>query len=433
MTSKKDNDKKQIITSEKNIVKDDFSEHKKILMSLNYNIFKENEVENISGKTYVGNINIDSFLSLKNIKIRNLSKLKEIYFLGENGSGKTILLQSITISMIWPFVENFAQKKFLGKMIDLFKFDENLRLSSYDNKKRKYHITGNRFLKNIFAYGVNRGYSKFQEVEPYGFSSLFTSYVSLIKPDAWLKEIYAKELEVKQKNLDLSTVSLSTIIQLIKEVLGDNVDIEVSIISGVRYIERGKEINFESLSEGYKTVLIWVIDLLSRLIENQPEATSIQDFYGIVLVDEINLHLHPKWEYTLVKKLRQWFPKIQFIFTTHSPITVLGASKDAIFYRLYKENGETHISEPYTAKWLQSLMANAIITSPLFDLDTARMRSFDQAEDKLDTSSTFLVSRIDMEVEKRIKELKQAGKIYLSVDDIDQVIQQALDELDIKD
>ena len=60
-----------------------------------------------------------------------------------------------------------------------------------------------------------------------------------------------------------------------------------------------------------------------------------------MLVDEIGVYLHPKWQYTIVRKLRSWFPLVQFIFTTHSPIVIMGASKDAAFYKVYKEGGVT--------------------------------------------------------------------------------------------
>lgn len=410
----------------------------------------EHTIEN----AYINYLSIKNFVCFRQVELQNLAKSKEIYFLGENGDGKTLLLQAILITLKRHFLNKKVSKEFLGKVIDLFPeielfennnlnfskktsksnnnldfFEKKSVLSAVDDQDKKYNLQNHCYVKNIYAYGVHRSHNESADIEPYGFSSLFSNSVALQQPDDWLKNIHGQELEKQREESGENTISLSTVITLLKEILSNNLDIQVSFKDGVKYIERGTEISFDLLSEGYKSVLIWVIDLLSRLVENQPYVEKIQDFVGIVLVDEINLHLHPKWEYDLVKKLRQWFPKIQFIFTTHSPITILGASKDAVFYRLYKENGETKVSEPYTASQLQPLMANSIITSPLFDLDTARMRIFNQQEAELDTSESYLDSRIHAEVDKQIKALKQAGKIYISSEEIDELVQQAIEKL----
>jgi len=77
---------------------------------------------------------------------------------------------------------------------------------------------------------------------------------------------------------------------------------------------------------------------------------NIVDFQGVVLIDEIELHLHPKWKYNFMKKLRETFPLIQFIVTTHSPTVLLGASEEAVFYKIYKEDGEVQISNQIANK-----------------------------------------------------------------------------------
>jgi predicted ATP-binding protein involved in virulence len=63
------------------------------------------------------------------------------------------------------------------------------------------------------------------------------------------------------------------------------------------------------------------------------------------LIDEIELHLHPKWQYGFMQKLRDTFPLLQFIVTTHSPTVLLGASMDAVYYHIYKKEGIVAVSE----------------------------------------------------------------------------------------
>ena len=151
-----------------------------------------------------------------------------------------------------------------------------------------------------------------------------------------------QNVDYREKSGETLKISLTTAKEILSELLDENVTIEVSP-DKVTFNERGTEVTFNQLSDGYKSVIIWISDLIARLSEKQPYVSTIQDFRGIVLVDEIGVYLHPKWQYTIVRKLRSWFPHIQFIFTTHSPIVIMGASKDATFYKVYKESGVTKV------------------------------------------------------------------------------------------
>ena len=87
--------------------------------------------------------------------------------------------------------------------------------------------------------------------------------------------------------------------------------------------------------------------MLIRLSENQPYIMEIEEYQGVVLIDEVELHLHPKWKYRFIQKLRELFPLIQFIVTTHSATVILGASDEALFYNIYKnKDGDVCISSP---------------------------------------------------------------------------------------
>ncbi len=85
-----------------------------------------------------------------------------------------------------------------------------------------------------------------------------------------------------------------------------------------------KELPFRMLSEGVRNMLAMVADITYRaaLLNPQFAETAAQETPGIVLIDEIDLHLHPKWQRRIVEDLRCTFPKMQFIATTHSPFVV---------------------------------------------------------------------------------------------------------------
>ncbi len=85
-----------------------------------------------------------------------------------------------------------------------------------------------------------------------------------------------------------------------------------------------KELSFNQLSDGYRNVIGMVADIAYRCIQLNPHLKEnvIKETEGIVLIDEIDLHLHPNWQRRIVSDLKNAFPKVQFIATTHSPFII---------------------------------------------------------------------------------------------------------------
>lgn len=101
-----------------------------------------------------------------------------------------------------------------------------------------------------------------------------------------------------------------------------------------------------SLSDGYRSILALAGDLIWRLIEAFPESKDPLKEEGIVLIDELDIHLHPTWQRVIPSWLQSVFPNIQFIVATHSPLIAAGAGKDAVTYRVFKaENGNTSVEK----------------------------------------------------------------------------------------
>ena len=94
------------------------------------------------------------------------------------------------------------------------------------------------------------------------------------------------------------------------------------------YKDNKTEMPISKLSAGYQSLLWMVMDLAYRVCMLNPELESRDQIMGIVLIDEIDLHLHPKWQWNVIDALQKTFAGVQFIIATHSPI-VISASKDA--------------------------------------------------------------------------------------------------------
>ena len=386
----------------------------------------------VLSNTYIDCVKISNFFSINNIVLNKINGTKEIYFLGENGDGKSLILMGIYLAFNNRFIQQRTAKKFTGKVIDLIEKDKkNLQLKAIDTNSLEYG--DNFYFKNFFAYGVHRGRYSTDNPEQYGFMSLFDNNLELINPVSWLKQLYLLEFEkfsntdiLNQRKKVFNIIEIKIIEELFEIILEKNVKIEVKA-DGVKFIEKGFPLTFDQLSEGHKNLIIWVCDLIYRLHENEPGTEKLNEFCGVVMVDEIELHLHPKWQRTLVGKLRKFFPNIQFIFTTHSPTIIQGASDEAIIYRVYRdvETGHTHVSEPYYKKDLDDLMLNSLVTSPLFGLEDARLTD---KPVRPDTSDSYTLYRINKRVEARLAEQKKNGKAFVTDDEIDSLIDQILKE-----
>jgi len=89
------------------------------------------------------------------------------------------------------------------------------------------------------------------------------------------------------------------------------------------------KLQIEQLSAGYKAVLAMVMDISARMSEGNPHLGNNSE--AIILIDELDLHLHPKWQQTILSDLRRTFPNAQFIVTTHSPQILTTVKKENIF------------------------------------------------------------------------------------------------------
>jgi predicted ATP-binding protein involved in virulence len=97
--------------------------------------------------------------------------------------------------------------------------------------------------------------------------------------------------------------------------------------------KNGETLNVAQLSQGEKSLMALVGDIARRLAMLNPALDNPLTGAGIVLIDEVDLHLHPSWQRSLIDRLTQTFPNCQFVLTTHSPL-VISDCKDVLVYTL---------------------------------------------------------------------------------------------------
>ncbi|MEZ2721198.1 AAA family ATPase [Paenalcaligenes hominis] len=108
----------------------------------------------------------------------------------------------------------------------------------------------------------------------------------------------------------------------------------------------GNRINFLQLSHGQKTLAALVGDLALRMLTLNPAMTNPLEAHGVVLIDEIELHLHPQWQQHILIRLVETFKNVQFIVTTHSPHVLSTVDKKSIRILGSEDHGTAYVEKP---------------------------------------------------------------------------------------
>jgi predicted ATP-binding protein involved in virulence len=156
-------------------------------------------------------------------------------------------------------------------------------------------------------------------------------------------------------------------------------------------------LNVEQLSQGEKSLMALIGDIARRLAMMNPELENPLEGDGIVLIDEVDMHLHPKWQRSLIKQLTSTFPKCQFVLTTHSPL-VISDSKDVLAYLVEDEDELTTLPTMYgqdANSILLSVMDTAVrnedVQQKLDDiLDEIQGGHFEKSKELIDLLSSDL-------------------------------------------
>lgn len=123
--------------------------------------------------------------------------------------------------------------------------------------------------------------------------------------------------------------------------------------------KNGKTLNVMQLSQGEKSLMALVGDIARRLAMMNPSLENPLDGDGVVLIDEVDMHLHPTWQRRIIERLTSTFPNCQFILTTHSPL-VISDCKNIIVYSL--DDGELNPVSSQYGQDVNSVLINVMDT-----------------------------------------------------------------------
>jgi len=219
----------------------------------------------------------------------------------------------------------------------------------------------------IVQYGVKRAWLDYSPVSRRGFPKVHSRFESLADAlnstsrfRSALNWFYNKEneesrLKQERRDFDATLPELNAVRRCITT-LFPNLSNPRFTLNPLRFVvsQDGEELEIDQLSDGYKTMLGLAIDLSWRMAGANPHLEDPLAAEAIVMIDEVDLHLHPAWQQRVVSDLLRCFPNTQFILTTHSSVVVEGINnllKRFAVDKLLPKSGEsedwTHIRNLY--------------------------------------------------------------------------------------
>ena len=321
----------------------------------------------------ISKITIDNFRSFEHLEVIFGKRLTLL--IGENGSGKTTVLDALSIVLgavltYLPRVSGISFKKTdLRQIKNKFSPYTRGRVESFDGlvwdrteRRDKSAITSSQltpgaglynlrkylndqiihpmleeeeFQLPVFSYyGVGRalvdvplrrrGFPKsHQRLE--AFENALNSVSRFKSAFVWF---YNKEFEEQKRQKELQSFGyklpeLEAVRTAIKSLFPDIEEPHI-MLNPLRFAVKinNEVLDITQLSDGYKTLLSLVIDLSARMALANPHMEDPLQAEAVVLIDELDLHLHPEWQKRIINDLLRTFPNSQFIFTTQSPYIV---------------------------------------------------------------------------------------------------------------
>jgi energy-coupling factor transporter ATP-binding protein EcfA2 len=298
-----------------------------------------------------------------------------IVLIGENGVGKTTLLRSLALALATPAVasklldEQVSMVRNGGEGRIAIELDTGTLSVTVSRGDRTEHVEASEATTVVdrpwvVGYGVRRHNARGNVSSEEGQASaigelhlLFEGPASPRNVALWLEKLEAEALREQVRSGRGSEPELgphgqiwSAVRHALQTLIGiRDLKVEQGPFDKVSRIyvthETFGRVRLDALSDGYLTTVGWVSDMIARWIDRQRELDEpvgsdvLHQMTGFVLIDEIDLHLHPTWQLTILDDIRRLFPRMSFVVTTHNPLTLHGARPGEIYVMRHTEGG----------------------------------------------------------------------------------------------
>jgi predicted ATPase len=307
--------------------------------------------------------------------------------LGDNASGKSTVLRAIALALCNESDAITLMTTWPGSLIRTGQTSASIRVSlrgragneTYQIEKTIERTTdGSEILRHksetppeilqrsvfVCGYGTQRTRAASLSVESYSprqaVSTLFDEAAALQNPEVvFLRQSSSLRAILQQKLLDVMLLD------------ADKSGIEATS-AGINLKGPWGSVPLRTLSDGYRSTMQWLMDLFSWLVHAR-RLRAADEPEGIVLVDEIEQHLHPRWQRYVIQRLSEQLPRMQFIATTHTPLVASGlADVDAsTIIKLKRIEEDRIVTTAIDPSELRGKRADQVLTE-LFELTTSR-------------------------------------------------------------
>lgn len=355
-------------------------------------------------------LRVKDFRGIRQAVIEDLpTDVRWIVLTGENGYGKTSVLQAIAAGLYGNYDESGRElvpgDAYIG--IEYQSNDVVVATGSYTLRRLFYR---DKLSRELATYGSARlqvsasvSSDMIEEQVPTTYH-LFNPDGLLLNVEQLLKDTFpSKETDPFHNQL----------IELFKALIPQLAEIRFEVrnkLPEIWYVEqdeKGNRLNdglqFSQLAAGFRNIIAMIGDMVYRLSVKQ-NVKNPSELQGIVIIDEIELHLHPTYQKFLPEVLSTQFPHIQFIVSTHSPIPLLGIPAEAGAVLLHvTRSEETGIAIERLDIDFSVLTPNAILTSPIFGFKDLIPDS--KPDDKMVRSEdTYKEVEVDRKLRQEINE-----------------------------
>ncbi len=372
---------------------------------------------------------------------------------GDNGQGKTTILRCIAISLcdIWSaagllrelsgeFVRQGHEKGsiviHLNQQGTIYKVKTTVEtISNYERPQREHY-----FLKDDQWEKINEDEFPWDKIftsaygaglrtlgsEDYQYYFSGDSLYSLFKYESQLQNpelAYRRILDsADEKTKNFSSLN-KNIEDLLKNILNlDREDGKVELRPNGIYLCRASgEAHLSSAADGFKAATTVVLDILGwwLLYSFEKEIPfDVENASGIVIIDEIEKHLHPIWQQRIYENLRKAFPNIQFIVSTHSPLVLTCTESEALVLQTNTKKKRVDAKVEKLSGWLPEDALRAMgIESVRYDKTSAKLENYEKLfKKKLNGELTSDEERELEEISDYISNLSPNDPIRLTIE-----------------
>jgi hypothetical protein len=356
--------------------------------------------------------------------------------LGENATGKSSILEAVALAILGTkqiaglkldgieylrrsqSLHSDTEEKHPAEIVLVMDGGDDLRLSI--DLDGRFH--GNRSPATVLlGYGPRRFFSQRRNVrrfqEPWHrVKSMFDPLARLPNPVPWL-------LSCSKREFSLVVRALRTMMLLPDEALVRRGEKLGSREPTVIFELNGRHESLETLSEGYKTIIAMGVDVMRELLDYWPDLESA---HGVVLIDELDTHLHPRWKMRIAQRLRQALPGVQFLTSSHDPLCLRGYYDKEV--QVLRRNPEGTVEQVLDLPNVQGLSVQQLLTSEYFGLYSTEDPVLDESIARYST----LVSKLDrtpsedLELERQRTDVGQT--LVLGTGAGERVVQDAIRE-----